>query len=316
MRTGTISVLALSALAILIAAGCSDEDDDDGMLNATLDELWPSEDGRWWQYDLRIAFSETGMDSLISPDDPLPSPARMRRIISSLDPGEELEAHDRELRTSFAGEIVTDSGASGQHLVDDFTDDPAARNDGHGDPFLPLLWRARPDLRDRLPVADKIHDSTVPYGVTGYCWEKTEDHIGGYGDLNTQLSWLYLKTPLKRGATFSLQLVPDLADDIWLHGLIVGQGTWTIGDVSYERAVEVFALIDMGIVIYTSDDGQQGEAGRSYMCYRTIFAPNVGPVYCREWSYLQHDPVLQDDEPGLLDVEAVLVDSGVPEDPH
>jgi len=216
----------------------------------------------------------------------------------------------------FDGDIVTQSGATGQNLVVTSTPAGGAPAASAGETFLSALRRARPDLRDRLPAAGKAYEERTPYGLTGPCWEKTDTHIGGYGDLHAELSWLYLETPLDRNATFDLQLVPQIADDIWLHGWIVRQGEWTQEGETFTRALEVFTLIDFGVQTITGDDGMPAGEIRSLACFGTIYAPGVGPVYIKEWRVLPGDPVLQDRPGELVVLEAVLVDRGLPEDPH
>ncbi len=307
--------LCLLAFLALIVAGC----DGDGSLdiNVTLDELWPSEDGRAWTYDLRSTVSATQLDAALTSSEDLPTIHKMRALMSSFAHTETPTNYDSVMRTSFEGDITTDSGVTGQHLTEIFLepgkDAAVTRDFSRG--ILPMLWQARPDLRDRLPAPDKSNGMFGPYGVTGYCWEKTDERICGYGDLSTNISWLYLQSPLRLGATFDLQLVPEIVDDIWLHGLVVRQLNWIQGDITYKRAVEVFTLIDMGLTDMVDDTGEIIGTHHPFACYVTIFAPGVGPVYTHEWRALNistaYDPV---GIPTLVDIEAVLTGTVVPED--
>ena len=315
MMIRSLATLALAALAILPLAGCSDDETGDpGDTAATLDELWPNEDGRWWRYDLRITHSETLFESLTDPDTPLPSLAELRGLMADFAHDAPTETHDRELDAAFDGDTVTQSGASGQYFTVTNTaalDKPTGKRSGNA--LLSLLRQARPDLRDRLPAPDKDYEDKVPFSLSETCWEKTESYIGGYGDLDTELSWLFLKTPLTAGAGFTMQLVPQLADDIWLHAEIVGRIDWAQGGTDHPRALEVFTLIDMGVQMVLGEDGTPLGEQRTFMCYRTIYAPGVGPVYVHEWRMMKSESILQDEDSGLIELEAVLVDTGLPE---
>jgi len=308
----TVPSLLIIALIVCLVAGC--DDDSPQVFDTTIDELWPNDNGRWWEYDLHIAESDTDLGDLKDPDIPLPSVQQMSRLVVDLAHDGSPTSEDYLLRTSFAGTRTTMSGATGQALVEEFEDVGSKKTDARtADPILDLIWSMRPDLRSRLPEPDKVGSGDRgPAGLTGYCWTKTETYIGGYGDLNADLSWLYLKAPLRASATFTMQLVPDIADNIWLHGLIERQLTWTQGETAYPRAVEVFLLIDLGAQIATDDQGNTMQLDRSWVCSRTVYAPGVGPVYTHEWRSTAGDSVLQDPI-GYLELEAVLVDTGVPE---
>lgn len=299
--------IRMLALLILVLAGCGD--DGDRTIDATLDELWPDADGLAWTYDVSVTTSESSLGLLSDPEDSLPS---IRRLYSIFDgfahTGRTTTAQD-ELTTRFDGQVTTTSGVTGRHLVSTW----ANPIDSAPASFLALLRRARPDLRNRLPAPDKLSERDQPYGVTGYCWEKTETQIRGYGDASVDVSWLYLAAPLAVGATFDLQLVPYLADDIWLHGMIVRQLTWTQSGTSYPRAVEVFTVVDFGVQEITNAEGLVMGRHHSFLCYRTIFAPGVGPVYTHEWRSMAGDEVLADPEPATMEIETVLTATAEPE---
>ena len=312
VTTKTVPGLLIIVLIVCLVAGC--DDDSPQAFDATIDELWPNEDGRWWEYDLHVAESETDLGDLKDPDIPLPSVQQMSQLVADLAHDGQPTSEDYLLRTSFSGMLTTSSGATGQALVEELEDVESNKASiCSANPIQDLIWSMRPDLRERLPEPAKVGSGdNNPYGLTGYCWTKTETYIGGYGDLNADLSWLYLKAPLRTGSTFTMQLVPDIADNIWLHGLIERQLAWTQGETTYPRVVEIFLLIDLGVQVMTDDQGNATEMERSWACSRTVYAPGVGPVYTREWRSTAGDSVLQDPA-GYLEIEAALVDTGVSE---
>jgi hypothetical protein len=313
MITRIPTALCLLALLALIVTGCSDDVTTE--IDATLDELWPNEDGLAWTYEMHATFSDTQVDIGPAPDGLFATLMHLRRQVADFAHTGDTGTHEYILNTAFAGEVTTASGATGQRLIDTVFDveKGAAVPFDRDDAFLSLLWEARPDLRDRLPAPAKTEEVDAPMGITGYCWEKTGAHICGYGDLSQDISWYYLKAPLEAGAVFSLQLVPAIADDIWLHGLVVRQMTWTQGIVSYPRAVEVFTLIDLGEQTLTDETGEIIGTYHPYMAYTTVFASGVGPVYTHEWKAFATDSLVQPVwSPTLVETEAVLIGRDLP----
>ncbi len=293
-------------LLLCALAGCGD---DDKSFDATLDELWPDEDGRSWVYEVLVTTSEEPQDILEDPTDPLPPIREIYTLFQDFAHAGETDVETDVLTTAFDGEVTTDSGVTGRNLTSGY----AGSIKSAADPLLALLHRHRPDLRDRLPSTAKLDDAHNPYGITGYCWEMSDTQIRGYGDIGTDPSWIYVDTPLKAGALFELQLVPTIAPDIWLYGLVVRQLSWTQGEETYPRAVEVFTVVDMGVQTITDEHGVVLGERHPFLCYNTVFAPGVGPVYTHEWRMLVSDGLLHEPQPGTIEIEAVLTDHLVPE---
>ena len=129
----------------------------------------------------------------------------------------------------------------------------------------------------------------------GECaFSSEDDGYYAYGDLDTEHSWIFLQGDLSVGSEFSLQLVPDLADDIWLYGRIWSIGDRTVGGEAGSNVLECMYVIDMGIQEATDEQGGVLGEYRSYMYYSVLFAPEYGPIMSTERQVLAPDPFLQE----------------------
>jgi hypothetical protein len=91
-------------------------------------------------------------------------------------------------------------------------------------------------------------------------------------------SWLWLVSDLTIGHQFSLQLVPDLASDVFLHGTIAAIEPATVPAGTYANCVRVDYVIDYGTSACTDDAGNVLGTSRAETRGYVHYAPNVGPV--------------------------------------
>ena len=276
---------------------------------ATLRNIWPNEDGREWTY--RIDQREWPSESRIFPTEaevpPIPSLDDVVALLGNHPVGPNPVEASGGYRLRFNGTKTTLSGATGQNLESSFFDltDAAAREAGTAmasragetPGFIRALAQARPDLREKIhgrwPDAGRIATAPratavdQPLFLFGYAFEKTRDYIGNYGDLNLDLSWKYLESDLRPGAEFSMQLVPDLADDVFLHVRVLQEATVTTALGSIPHAIKVLYLVDYG-VSEASDLFGNPVGYLGYYGYATItYAPRVGPVASYERPLVQ-----------------------------
>jgi len=189
----------------------------------------------------------------------------------------------------FNGQLTTRSGVTGQNLEESLVEgvgaratSPAAAPAGG---FLQLLARARPDLAAKLAARGvapaRVVSATSLGGPTllhGGAWEQNDDWIGNYGDLNQQVAWIYLTSDLRAGSEFTLQLVPDLADDVFLHARVLGPRRVTTDAGVFQRAFEVLYVVDFGVSTATDANGNPLGSVRAFLLGTADFAPGVGPV--------------------------------------
>lgn len=304
-RSGaSVIFIAMMILAMtLLLTGCRD---DDGISpkkkpKPTLENIWPNEDGTAWEFDYVWRTWNPIFPSRIYDNywdvPPVPSLDEIEELLENHPIGDNPTENHMRFKLEFDGDTTTASGKTAQNLRETITDVPfaartlAAADCGH--PFLYSLAIARPDLRNKivpyLPAnlphsrLDEDYNGVVtgPSLLHGYAWEKTEDYIGSYADLDTFLAYKYLESNLNPGHDFTFQLVPSLASDVFLHCRILRRFSYTLEGGERGTAIECLYLIDYGIAeIRTIYDP---EAYFTLFDYGTIiYVMDVGPVYCCE----------------------------------
>ena len=154
-------------------------------------------------------------------------------------------------------------------------------------PLLRQLWRLRPDLREE--ILERREKQSVAFwpGILlgpldisrGVSYRQTDARVGGWRDEIGDWSWWHLTDELFAGAGFTLQLVPDLASDVFLHGtvrgtnesVITGAGAWT-------NAVVVDYVVDAGEATITNESGDVLGTLTSEIRGWVAYVPDVGPV--------------------------------------
>ncbi len=286
------ATLLLLTMPFLMAALCS-KGPSSSVPDPDLDNIWPNEDGNWWSFSIslktRIDFEDLTdylLEEDLFSDDPedVPSAPELAELADSIvdfEPGEVVEFAEGMYSLSFDGELTTQSGVTCQNLVEDL-DWTGARSESHSSELLGRVCEYRPDLREALVRAfgDVLGGtrSEGPYFLHGYGWEKTSERIVSYADINADPSWLFLEANLIQSREFSLQLLPDFADDIWLRGRIHEIGEFEAGGQDYEKAVTCHYMIDYGASLISGDSPE----GLGYMRFldlgAVVYAPELGPV--------------------------------------
>jgi len=280
--------------------------------------IWPHEDGRGWSYQLTTRTWDNGPGTYPPSPDQLPVLA-MDDVAGLLDT-EPDPAHSEATQgiygLRFHGTITTMSGVTAQNLEESFVaGSPSLASSASprpGNRFLALLRRARPDLARKMGLqAPSIATRSAvipeaPFFLHGYAWEQSDQWIGTYGDLNQQIAWIFLTPDLKPGAEFSLQLIPDLADNVFLYGRVVGSRRVETSAGVFHRALDVTYIVDFGVSQATDVDGNVVGYSRFYLYGRTDYVVGVGPVYSRE-RFVQSA-----DGPVISDVTSSLTATGAP----
>jgi len=308
MRSSAKRWLPVLVVLLSLGAGC---DEDSSKFQATLDNLWPNADGNAWTYELAMSAREgSGLALYGSPAEvpPLPSPAELAAWLDAGLAGAPDDTGTGVMRLRFDGQMTTESGVTAQNLTEDYYAPIggvlARRAAGAGPAPLRALAEARPDLRAKLrtltggipapsaaPSANGAYFDE-PLFLHGYAWEKTEDHIANYGDVNDEISWLYLTRNLDVGDRFDLQLVPDLAPDIYLRGWIRERREIAVETGTYDDCVECLYALDYGVTHLTGEGGESLGYCRPLAVGLIVYAAGVGPVYSRERRAIPGDLVL------------------------
>lgn len=306
-RVSIAAILALSSLVALTGTTCPTRNRGHGTgaltpVEPTIANVWPNEDGRSWTF--RELYREWPWDIPPTAEDPssltLPTLDEVAALLDTLRPGAGPDPVTFQYRLRFNGEITTQSGVTAQNLEFSFPPAlpaPATLAGPPGSAFLAELSRARPDLRARIearlgasPARTADHGPPAPLLVHGYAWRLTRNWIGTYGDLDTLLAWKFVSGDLRPGAEFTFQLVPSLADDVFLHAKVRREREVETPGGTVERAVEVVYLIDYGMPPVVDVGSSAAGFLRAYSIGSVTYAPEVGPVESRERRLLWAGP--------------------------
>lgn len=309
----------LVSLVLLVFAGCGDDDcttcvGEPSAPEPTLANAWPNEDGRGWTYDF---LAREWPDTTLPPNETytIDDVDSVLAVSAPLDAT--TEAHI--WRQVFEGEYTTDSGVTGQNLRGYyFRDVEVGVPRWVPDEVLPreqrLVWPERMTMEEFAARRICCVGGLLLEG--GPAFVKTEEHIATYGELDTELSWKWLEADLSPGASFVLQLIPALANDVFLHGEIqqVHDLSTPYGD--FENALSVNYMIDQGEVEILGTGGESVEVFHPYTFGRMEFVPGVGPVYTFERSIFPGGEVTQDlgtGGPMVFEYEYWLIGTGIAE---
>jgi len=298
-RMGLIVLLT----PLLLAGRCDDSPTGMGTPtpSPTLENLWPNADSASWDYALHERIwgdYETNLIVYPTPEEVPPAPTldTVAALLEADTPATTLSEDDGIFSLRFDGEITTGSGVTAQNLVEVVgwpRQGIAARGDA-GDALLRRLLARRPDLRARatqLGLREAAGEPTPrdliePLFLHGYAWERTAAYIGTYGDLDQLLAWKFLESDLAIGHEFSHQLVPELADDIWLHARILSVGRVETPAGRFRKAVTCLYYLDYGVAGVTDEDPESDAWARTLDVGTVTYAPNVGPVHSYERKFI------------------------------
>lgn len=325
-----IRALLVSVATALSMLACGDEDSptQPSVPSPTLDNIWPNDDLRFWTFELTLReWIGPGPPLYMDCDSVAPAPSLLEvaAFLESPDVGDSTGTTAGFERLQFDGMRTTESGASGQNLVETlFSAETPETTVTANLTLLGRIYAARPDLRAALRAheprleANLLSHTRIRGSVLlhGGAWEKTESYIGGYGDIDALLAWKYLEANLEPGQEFTLQLIPSLTNDVFLHGRVHRRTTWETRTGTYVNALECVYMIDYGVSDAVDGDGNFVGCWRSVTFGTVVYAPTVGPVYCYEWNELAPNLFASFLLPGRVganfDVELDLLTTGLP----
>jgi hypothetical protein len=303
-------LLAVLALAAGFLGGCDDESTcppGEDSPRPSFENIWPSADSTAWTYAVteRTAWMPDTTTLYPRADVVPPAPGRdeVIRRLGILGVGDSAEVTEGIYRLRFDGMVTTASGVRTQKLEErlyslDWVDPPPKQM--RSDPFLERLAMHRPDLRDEIASLDpgETHDDFErlphkPLFLHGGAWTRTTDWIGTFGDVDTLLAWKFLGRDLRPGAEFIHQLVPALADDIFLHGWVVRECSVRTDAGVFENCLECVYMVDYGLFSVEDDTGVQRGWYRSVDIGSIVYAPGIGPIRSEErlslpWLWPEH----------------------------
>jgi hypothetical protein len=243
---------ALLFTVVILAAGSA-------FAQPMLDQLWPYEMGKSWHY------------------------------VGSIEQLE-MPTEDFDGRLIFQGTTTMPPGVEVRDLIGQVTSIPpvvGSEEVAGLSPLLRRLWIARPGLRDAIRArADKGSFVIWPALLLGPAefaagvgHRETADRIGIWREDLADWSWWWLTGDLVAGSEFTIQLVPDLADDVFLHGTVRGTAE-SIGTPAgnWMDATIVDYVVDMGTQVLTDTGGNPISSFQSETHGWVAYVPDVGPV--------------------------------------
>ena len=241
-RTGVLAI----ALWIAAMAGAEPAN-----AQPTLDSLWPNADGTTWHFEFAVTTELSGTFT---------SPATLAFNGSALHHGHDLQ-------------ILEDS-----HDVP-----PGAQMDAPDlPPLIRAIWRARPDLRDALEERYSVTRGAMDWWPLllhgGFFQENPASFQMWQPDWNHP-TWTYLQLPLQVGASFTQQLLPELTDDVFLHGTVesIDAVVSTIAG-TFTNAVKMNYVIDYGTSEVRDGAGLLIGTTASETRGHVHYVPEIGPV--------------------------------------
>jgi len=284
-------LLFLVATTLILACG----NDECGLIcrrpEPTIENIWPNGDGTFWTYEYTLRAWKTDVTTYPEKDSlpPVPSMDEIEGLLGHHPIGSNPNTLEGTYMLEFNGLTTTASGVTAQNLEESVVTAnrrgrPVAGT-GRLASFLERLRLARPDLRAEIDVLYPNLDSTAQPGtppspnmIHGGAWEKTDQWIGTYGDVDTLLAWKFLEADLTEGHEFTHQLIPSLAGDIFLHCRVLGRTVVKSPAGHFWRALECLYVVDYGPFEIRGEWGT--ESWRQYYDYgRVVYVPEIGPVY-------------------------------------
>jgi hypothetical protein len=318
----SLLILAL----IVVVAGCNHDtsgpsrtwtNDSPGVSNIvpTIDNIWPNEDETAWSFDYN--WDEDFYWSMVTyPDSndvpPLPDWDEISDLLEMPLLGDSVISAVATYRMAFNGLRTAGGGVTAQNLEETIDILPSGAAPtvvkvSAEYEFLRRLRIARPDLAVKFSNAAQLEEpeqrisARDPLLIHGGVWEKTSRRIGTYGDVDRLLAWKFLTDELRPGSEFSHQLVPDLADDVYLHCRIERRLTVETAEGEVAKAIECLYLVDFGVSRTFSPSGNPEEYARPIIYGSVIYAPTVGPVYSHERPLADTTDLI-----GISDLELIL----------
>jgi len=326
-KTKYFQIVVVVATVLFLFPGCSNNDSNNNNTEPALTNIWPHEDGNSWTYDLSESYISGHELDVYDNIEDVPEFIFDDLYLRLLEPADFDSTSQGIYQLEFDGMITTDSGVTAQHLVETISDDKYQNNGivlRKSDADINLLlniMRARPDLRDKITIVLRekgLSESEImglhsfplspPLFLSGYAWEQNDESIHSYGDIDADISWIYLEDDLSAGHSFVFQLLPSITENIFLHGKITSIHPVEVDGVTYVNSVDCFYAIDYGVQVETDESGTIIGYTRAEHYGRITYVPEIGPVSCLEQACFATDEALQDPFPSMIETEASLTE--------
>jgi hypothetical protein len=245
-------VMAEFIISVLVATAASAQ--------PTLDSLWPNSDG------LRFTYDYTYQEFLLN------------------------ESTSGSAWLQFDGYAITPGGQA--QIIEGGQPPLPGKAKAPYPGILGQVWRARPDLRMKIAAlyGDAAKDESgfwCSSFLSSGLFLKSADGIRMWNEYWNDTAWVYLEGDILPGASFTVQLLPELAPDFYLHGTVEDvAATIMTGAGTFANAVKVAYRLEYGVGEMRDEDGNPQGKMSSEMRGCVFYVPDVGPVAMLQEFYL------------------------------
>lgn len=254
-------VACFSASAVLIVLTATSS-----LAQSSIEALWPNKEASKWSFDFEGW--ELGSDG---------NPAFI---------------YGGTAKLLLMGNTNTPGGVA-QNLFAFHEEPVPTKANRHLSPLYRNLWKARPDLRGEIEALARQRPGNttqsadwVPVLLHGGLFMKSSDRVEMWQPGSLTPTWTYLAGDLVVNQEFTRQLVPDLADDVFLHGKVeANDANVSIPAGTFSHAVKIAYDIDYGVadIIEVIDDTPVSIGTfRSWTSGWVQYVPGVGPADMQE----------------------------------
>ena len=276
---------SVTVLVLAIAfGGCSNTIVTTPVPPATLDRMWPHNDGRTWNYRLTRTTWPVVVDSAyIYPEvDSVPAVPSFPALLvlmyqDSLGTPATIDTSKYQLQ--FSGKVEVAPGDSAQLLATSFPTFSGAMNVASLETRLGARAWGSPAA---LGLESREFPATAattapPIFLPGGYWKLTSESIGLYNFGGGQI-WKYLISNLSSGVEFSLPLVPALSGEPVLKAYVYGNVTVVTPAATYAGALMVLYVVDYGVSAITDNAGALVGYQRQFHYGWVAYYRDTGPV--------------------------------------
>jgi len=230
----------------------------------SLSSLWPADTGGMWEFDVRVE----------GPFDAVETGTVTQTIVSlsEVSPGVTVSCFSVESTVSAVALTGTPEGLT---------------------TLEQRLWSVRPELRQKILVGLARRVSyqpslllRVPECSSNNAGLLVDNEVAmGLWGSTGDWAWWWLTANLAPGSTFRRQLIPELADDVFVNGQVrTIEGAVTTPAGSFTNAVIVDYVVEMGESLVTDGSGVVLGTASFETVGWVAFVPGVGPVASEEAS--------------------------------
>jgi len=257
----------------------------------TLENLWPNADASYWTFamECRVWYPDPGdaMPPFTLYENeadlpPAPTLDAIEAVLNDHGTGPVTGEQSGSFTLRFDGTLELDEHKTAQRLLHEIHWDTEAARGARGDGG----WTGGP--RQQEEFLDPLFWNNFS------AWLRNDDGIFCYSTFWEGAYWTYLEDELEPGQEFS-HVIPVSGLDLVLHGRVLDEVALASPALGHLKGVfRILYVLDWGAQIVTTDSPDIAGYARWVDYGVALYAPGIGPVYCRERRYVEPtDPDLR-----------------------